>query len=453
MALAATAFHPFLPWPPEGFHYFGLWHAVVVTLQEVAGAVFVRAAGVCHILPCLAAAALALAMPIFAGRLNWTHVALSTQGLLILALCVHASRERLSLVRTLPGAAGLPLVALTVYPLLGLQVLLFCLLALALARAPVTHRIGAAFALCVLFIILCHALGIFAGESLGNRLGLGSWGLSPLGMIVGEPDALRELYGARGPGIEQDAWLGWGCVALLAAAFVFPPRPRISPGAPCSLVAWVVVALTVAAISPWVRIGDRILDLSFLFPDAIIDLYAVHRATVRLAWPLVMLLTFLPLVHIVRAWPRRRAALALGLALLLQLVSIWPYWAFEYREARIPVARPAPAPAMLEGASRLLVAPGPGGVPAGTQHLIMAMHLAVEAGVPLEGGSFAREPEADRACRRRGLERPQEPEARYVTPAPVTGELPPVPGRLAWVRWEALLVCRAQPPDPTGGDP
>ena len=465
--LAATIFRPLLPWLPEGFHYFGLWHAVAVTLQGVAGAVFARAAGMRHVLPGLCAAAFALAMPIFAGRLNWSHVALSTQGMLILALalCVHASGKRPSLVRTLPGAAMLPLVALTVQPLLALQVLLFCLLALGLARAPASHRIGAALALSTLFVVLGHALGIFVAESLGARLGLGAFGFSPVGMIVGEPDALRELYGVR-VGIEQDAWLGWGCVALLAAVLVLPPRPRIPPGIPGSPLAWVVLALTVAAISPWVRIGDHVLDLSFLLPDAIIELYAIHRATVRLAWPLVILLTFLPLIHIASTWPRRRAALALGLALLLQLVSIWPYWAFEYREARMPVARPAPPPAMLEGASRLLVAPGPAGVSAGTRHVVMAMHLAVETGVPLEGGYFSRQPRADHERRRRDLERPLEPEARYVAPAPpapergsrgatdvLPSELPPVPGPLDCVRWEALLVCRAQSPGSASEQP
>ena len=168
LPLAATIFRPFISWLPDGFHYFGLWHAVAVTLQAIAGAVFVRAAGVRHVVPCLCAAALALAMPIFVGRLNWTHIALSTQGLLILALalCIHASRARRSLAFLFSRAAALSLITLAVHPLLALQVLLFCLLATALSEASILRRAGAAAVLCLLFAALCQALGIFAAGKL-----------------------------------------------------------------------------------------------------------------------------------------------------------------------------------------------------------------------------------------------------------------------------------------------
>ena len=77
--------------------------------------------------------------------------------------------------------------------------------------------------LCLLFAALCHALGIFAAQSFLAEQGLGSFGFSPWGMLVGEPDSLRQLYQAPGPGLEQDAWLGWGCVLLLAAGLRLPP--------------------------------------------------------------------------------------------------------------------------------------------------------------------------------------------------------------------------------------
>ncbi len=207
LPLAATIFRPFASWLPEGFHYFGLWHAVAITLQGIAGTVLVRAAGVRHFAPCLCAAALAIAMPIFVGRLNWTNVALSTQGLLILALalCVYTARIRSSVGWVLPRAAALSLVSLAVHPLLALQVLFFCLIATATSNGSVPLRVTGASLLLLLFTALCQALGVLAAESLPNHAGLGAFGFSPWGMIVGEPDSLRDLYGARGPGIEQDA--------------------------------------------------------------------------------------------------------------------------------------------------------------------------------------------------------------------------------------------------------
>ena len=166
-------------------------------------------------------------------------------------------------------------------------------------------------------------------------------------MIVGEPDGLRELYEARGPGIEQDAWLGWGCVFLLATGLVFPPRFNIPRG--YFPLIWSIVALAIIAVSPWVRLGTRVFDFSFLLPDAIVDLYAIHRATVRFAWPLVISISLLALAHFVLAWPRRLAVPILGIAFALQVYSIWPYWAYEYRDARVAVTCLAPPPTILTG--------------------------------------------------------------------------------------------------------
>ena len=448
LPLAATVFRPFMPWLPGDFHYFGLWHAVAVVLQAVAGAVFARAAGVRHLVPCLCAALFALAMPIFVGRINWTHVALATQGLLLLALalCVHASRARPSLVFLFPRAAGLSLVALAVHPPLALSVLLFCLLATALSRAPIPRRAAGAAVLCVLFVALCQGLGIFAAGSLANHAALGDFGFSPWGMIAGEPDSLREVYGARGPGIEQDAWLGWGCVFLLAVGLAFPPRLRIPRG--YTALAWTIAALAVVAISPWVRVGARVLDFSIFLPDAVIDLYAIYRATVRLAWPLVMALTLLPLAHFVLAWPRRRALAVLGIALALQIHSAWPYWAYEYRDARLQVTRRAPTPAILEGGSRLRLVDGIRGASIEASHWHHAMHLAAASGIPLERGLFARSPPSGPGPGGAHLRLGHDAGARYLAPAPDSGglpsALPQVPRPVACEPWEVLLVCRAE---------
>ena len=447
LPLAATLVRPLLPWLPEGFHYFGLWTVLAVALQGVAGVVFARAAGLRQFAPCLCVAALALCMPIFVGRLSLSHVALSTQSLLILALalCVQASRQPLPLMRAFPGAAALALAALAVHPLLGGQVLLFGLLALGLvAQAPAVHRLAAGLALGILFAALCWGLGVFSVASFRNEVGLGAFGFSPWAMLVGEPDSVRELY--RLPSAEQDTWLGWGCVLLLAAAVVLRPRLRLRN----TPLAWLVLVLATVAISPWLRHGTRFLDPSFLLPDFLIDLYAMHRATVRLAWPAVICLTFLPLAHIIRTWPRRRAAIALGLALPLQLFSIYPYWESEHRQARLPTPSLAPPPALLDGGTRLLPVPEAGGEAMTRVHFRYAMHLALETGTPLEGGGFARPPQADHERRRRDLESSLGPGTRYLAAAPPSGavpqRLPPVPDPLACTIWEALLVCRTTEP-------
>ena len=446
LPLAATLFRPLRAYLPEGFHYFGWWTALSVVLQGIAGVALLRAAGVRGALTGLGAAALALAMPIFVGRLNLSHVSLCSQWLLVLAiaLCVLATRKPLTLGRAFLAGAPLALGAVAVHPLLGLLVLVFALTALWLACGSVARRAAAGVLLCALFAGACAWLGLFDVRSFGNRVALGSFGFSPWAMIVGEPADLRAFYGIRG--VEQDAWLGWGCVLLLFCAVGFRPRARIAN----TPLAWVVLVLALVAVSPWWRHGLRYIDWSVLLPDFVSDLYAVFRASVRLAWPLVICLTVLPLAHILRTWPRRRAALVLGLAMPLQIVSAYPYWAAEAEQARRPYQRPAPPPAIMAGATRLIAAPVANGERMERRHWRHAMHLALQTGAPLHGGVFARPPRADHAARQ-ALATSQTPGMRLVAQVPADGALPPFLPRvvvpLDCARWEVLLVCkRSEPP-------
>ena len=371
LPLAATVLRPLLPWLPEGFHYFGWWTAFAVLMQGVAGVALMRAAGARHVVPCAAAAVLALAMPIFVARLSISHVALSSHFLLIfaIALCVRVSAMRMALATTFPLAAGLALAALATHPQLGLQAFVFGAVAVVAAKSRWLWRILALAALCVLGVAASDMLGLFAVASWQNTLALGSFGFSPIGMILGEPEALRAALDV--PYAEQDAWLGWGCVLLLAAAVALRPRARL-PSAPLS---WAVLALAVVAVSPWPRHGIMHIDLTALLPDVVRDLYATHRATVRLAWPAVVCLSILPLAHIWRTWPRRRAIYLLALALPLQLYAIAPYWSVERRLARTAT----PALAACAGRSRSRTGkpaagrPRPGGIDARLgQHALRA---------------------------------------------------------------------------------
>ena len=449
LPLAATVLRPLLPWLPEGFHYFGWWTAFAVLMQGVAGVALMRSAGVRHVVPCIAAAVLALAMPIFVTRLSISHVALSSHFLLIfaLALCVRVLVKRMALKQTSPLAATLALAALATHPQLGLQAFVFGAVAVVASVGRLRWRLLALVALVALGALASHLLGLFAVASWRNTLALGSFGFSPIGMIVGEPDSLRSAVNA--PYAEQDAWLGWGCVLLLAAALALRPRVRL----PSTLLSWTVLALAVVAISPWLRYGIMRIDLAVLLPDFVIDLYATHRATVRLAWPAVVCLSILPLAHIWRTWPRRRAMWLLAVALALQLYAIQPYWSAERRLARTTTPAAAPLPvAELDGASQLLVAQGPAGETHGLYSMRHAQALALDSGVPLAGGRFPRRPIADEGERFKTLQAAGDSSVRYVAPADV--DATDLPERLPWVptpvvctRWEAILVCR---PDADG---
>ena len=178
-------------------------------------------------------------------------------------------------------------------------------------------------------------------------------------MIFGEPDSLREPYGAHEPRVSSrtlqlgaDNSVFRRCVLLLGSLASCVPLASWFhvPKAYYPLAA-AIALLAIIAVSPWVRIGTSIFDLSFLLPEAIIELYAVHRATVRLAWPLVMCLSLLGLAHFIIKWPRGRAVLVLGVAFVLQIYSAWPYWDYEFRYARAAGWPPSDTRAGLGGAS------------------------------------------------------------------------------------------------------
>ncbi len=447
LPLAATVFRPLLRWLPEGFHYFGLWTAMAVALQGVGAVALMRAAGVRQALPGLYAAFLALSMPVFVSRLSMSHVALASHFLLFfaLALCVRNVTAKVPLRFVFPAALALVLAMVTTHPYLGLQGALLGATAIATAQGRWQLRLLAVAATGIVVLGACQALGLFAVASWKNALALGSFGFSLLGTIFGEPNSLQAVTGTHYT--EQDTWLGWGCVLLVAACFA-RPVPRIRNG----LLPWLVLAMMVAAISPWIRFGGSYYDLTFLVPDFVVDMYATHRATVRLAWPAVICLSILPLAHVWRNWPRRAVGVLLALAVPLQIYAIYPYWADEYRLARTPLSEPEPLPA-LSGASRLLVARRVADEGMGTLHLHYAQQLALDTGIPLAGGRFARPPLADHERRQEELRSADDASVRYLAPAPPAGadlpeSLPSVPVPVACIRWEILLVCEQRPSTP-----
>ncbi len=231
---------------------------------------------------------------------------------------------------------------------------------------------------------------------------------------------------------------------LLAVGLAFRPRLRI-PRTYYPL-AGAITFLALVAVSPWVRTGTGVIDLSFLVPDPVVNLYAIHRATVRLAWPLVISLSLLALANFVLAWPRRLAVPLLTTALALQIFSIWPYWTYEHQDARATVTRLAPPPRIVEGATHLQFRSDAGQSPITPLHLYQAMQLAVDSGVPLEEGRFARQPPTNRDTDDSAPDFEGSARVRYWAAAPPpSGDLAESLLRLPHlecVKWEALLVCQ-----------
>jgi|GEM_PF-929609 len=85
--LAALLFKPFRAVLPPDFHYFGLWYLIVYLLQPIAAVFLIRQLGVSRWWHGLLAAGFSLLVPAFIYRAG--HTALTTQGLLIIALGLY----------------------------------------------------------------------------------------------------------------------------------------------------------------------------------------------------------------------------------------------------------------------------------------------------------------------------------------------------------------------------
>lgn len=154
----------------------------------------------------------------------------------------------------------------------------------------------------------------------------------------------------RGGVWEGYAYLGLGGIFLAVLFFVL--RRRRAETTKAAIAAWFaphffwgVFALAVLSLSPQLKFGgNTILDLSWLF-FPFLKLLGIFRATGRFIWPfyyfVVSLLLIVPLVTL----DRRRATLALAVALALQAVDMGRWWLS--REARVH----ADGPVAVHGAS------------------------------------------------------------------------------------------------------
>jgi hypothetical protein len=271
------------PLLPEGFHGIGLFYALAWVLQPVAAVFALRGAGVRGLLPGIAVAVMASAMPAFIMRFG--HAALCGHFVILAALglyfraCADARWWRL--------AVPFQALALLIHPYLALMSLAV------LAAVPLSLALrGEAF--------LKAGLGVAAaaGAMVGTMALLGYFGaagdggygqyalnlLSPLwpfrsatlGWLV-----VREVDATGHGGWEGYNWLGLGLWAALVAG-VFIGRARIAPGLRAHLgLVLALLGLTAIAISFRVGLGGVVvLDLG---PAP--GFLEQFRASGRFFWP------------------------------------------------------------------------------------------------------------------------------------------------------------------------
>lgn len=269
---------------PDGFHYFGLWHAFSYLLQACAAVFLIRSLNIRHLPGALLAAAFAITWPALVHRLG--HTALMTQGLLLLALCVYFRGYRAvwSVRRSGIGFIALTCVALLVHPyLLAMTYPVFiAYLCGQYLLSRLTLRQGAiwiASSLTVLLVVM-YAGGYFIGK--GAVIGgFGVYSLNLLAPFCG--GMLCNFIDATGGQDEGYNYLGAGVLLLLSVALLIRGRDLLGATRRHLPLALVLLGFVLYAVSNRIFLGQHaVLDVHL--PGLLEGAFGVFRVSGRFFW-------------------------------------------------------------------------------------------------------------------------------------------------------------------------
>ncbi|KAF1053044.1 MAG: hypothetical protein GAK43_01615 [Stenotrophomonas maltophilia] len=307
LPLMALLLKPFAGLLPEGFHYFGLWHAFCYLLQALGAVFLIRSLGVRHLPGALLAAAFALIFPALTHRLG--HTALMTHGLLLLALgCYlrgrygHWSPRRCAL-----SLIALSACALLVHPYLMAMSYPLLLVSLVsqwrLQRITLRQAAGwLALSLAVLLVIL-----VAGGYLIGKSAAAGGFGIYSLNLL--SPLCGGQLCQFNYASAGQDEgfnYLGGGTLLLLALALLLGPREALASLSRHRYLLLALLGMTLFALSNRIFAGSTLL-LDIPLPHLLQGLAGIFRVSGRFFWLVGYCLLFFALATLLR----RRSLLVL----------------------------------------------------------------------------------------------------------------------------------------------
>jgi hypothetical protein len=315
--LLALLLKPLRSLLPDGFHYFGLWHAFSYLLQAAAAVFLIRSLNIRHLPGALLAAAFAITWPALTHRLG--HTALMTQALLLLALGAYFRGYHAAwTIRS----AGLSLIALScgallVHPYLLAMVypiFIACLLSLyRLSRLTFRQGLNWVMASLVALLVILYAGGYFIGKGAAAG-GYGIYSLNLLSPFCG--GLFCTPVDATGGQDEGFNYLGAGVLLLVPIALLLHGRelPRTArKHAPLLLV---LLGFGLYAASNRIFLGQHLL-LDVHIPRWLESAFGIFRVSGRFFWMVGYGVLFAVLTVLLR----RRSNLLLVIttaALLLQ---------------------------------------------------------------------------------------------------------------------------------------
>ncbi len=328
LPLVTLLLKPFIGWFPPTFQAVTPWIALCWVLQPVAAVFALRSAGEKRIIPAVAVAACASAMPTFLMRV--AHAALSGHFLLLLALGISL-RLSATPVRPLPAAAGrpvdrwLPAGCVLIPTLLLIHPYLMMMAIAVLFAAPFTLLTRrdrrwavtlSGLSLSVLVTaVLAWRLGYLGGA---GAEGFGVYSMNLLSPVRPETSSLLRgsapsALDATGGQYEGFQYLGMGLLLGLATLFLFPrSRSALRTAVFRQPGLWLsCLALTLIALSDRIYLG-HVLLLSFREPPGA----DVVRASGRFFWPVAYVVLVGTVAALARLSWRPMPLLLVVLALL-----------------------------------------------------------------------------------------------------------------------------------------
>lgn len=301
---------------PEGFHGIGLWYGIAWVAQPVAAVWCLRGTGERRVLPAVAVALAASAMPAFVNR--YGHAALTGHFTLLVALGLYLRLVRAPSAGLWAGAVLAAVATLLIHPYLAAMVLAL------LGAVPATlllrgdrRWIGAAAGIVAVAAAVGGTMAAFGYLGAAGDGGYGDFALNLLspvwpyrswllgGLVTAEIDATGH------GGWEGYNWLGAGLLAGMLTVAVLAPRQAVLVLRRHAGLAVVLAGLTLLAVSFRVGLGrDVVLDLGRA--PGFLEQF---RASGRFFWP-VGLALLLGTVALVARLPRIGPVAALLLGLL-----------------------------------------------------------------------------------------------------------------------------------------
>ena len=328
----AVFFKLFSPFLSDDFQYFGLWGMVCFILQGYFSIRIMKHFTECKLYLLLSSILFTIA-PVMVWRM-YIHTALAGQWILLLAIeplfayRKYENGRKIYTVFVLIGALASS-IHLYFVPMCGMALVAFCM-----EDIFIRKRLKRSFMLLTAYLasvcLVVYILGGFSTGAVAESYGLEiySFNLNAFINPQGWSCLLQDLpLKPEGGQYEGFAYLGAGCIYLtvLAAQTIISSsgvRKMIKDHwhELCALIILQVVSIFVA-LSPVITFGDQTI-CSLKFPDFMIRLWSIFRATGRFAWIAVYVIMLCALIIMVKKMNRRMLLSVLVFGVMLQIYDV-----------------------------------------------------------------------------------------------------------------------------------